>query len=424
MMVMIQQFLAENLWLIGEMSPYLLLGFFFAGLLHAFVPRKMVARHLGGETVGSAIRASVIGVPLPLCSCGVVPTGIGLRKRGASRAAVVSFLISTPQTGLDSIVATYGFLGWVFAIFRPVAAFVSGIVGGVATLLLKAPNANEDAWLKYHVEAEDALEKEQEARSVPQKFYHGMRYAFTELLGDIALWLVIGVALAALISMAVPDDFFAQNLHNEFLQMMVMMAFGIPLYVCSTASIPIAAVLMGKGITAGAAFVFLMTGPATNAATMLIIGRAMGWRVLALYLASIAVLAVGFGWALDGIMGLTGTTLPALMLHEHDMLPVWITWGSAGVLTFFLALHFLEVWEIRLKGMFRMATTDKGMDLTVDGMNCSHCVRTVTDSLKNVPGVDSVVVTLERGRAHVEGHNLDRTALEKAVTDVGYKIKS
>jgi uncharacterized membrane protein YraQ (UPF0718 family)/copper chaperone CopZ len=423
MLELIGQFLKENLWLIGEMSPYLVLGFFFAGLLNAFVPRKMVARHLGGETIGSAIRAAVIGVPLPLCSCGVVPTAIGLRKRGASRAAVVSFLISTPQTGLDSIFATYGFLGWVFAIFRPVAAFVSGIVGGVSTLLLGKPDADEEALMRYHIQAEDALEKENSHRTFFEKFYGGMRYAFTELLGDIALWLVVGVALAALISMIVPDDFFAENLHNEFLQMLVMMAFGIPLYVCSTASIPIAAVLMTKGISAGAAFVFLMTGPATNAATLLIIGRAMGWKVLALYLSAISILALAFGWGLDLVIAQIGMPMNEMIMHQHEMLPGWITWSTAGFLSFFLAMHFLQVWELRIKGRFFMKTSDKGIDLIVEGMNCSHCVKTVTESLKNVPGVEAVNVTLEGGLAHVEGENLDRAALEKAVTGVGYKIK-
>lgn len=148
-LAMVSQFLLEMLRLLGEMAPYLMLGFIFAGLLHVFVPRQTVARHLGGNTARSVVKAAVLGVPMPLCSCGVVPTAMGLRKRGASPAAVVSFLISTPQTGLDSIFATYGFLGWLFAIFRPVAAFVSGIAGGIATLLLKHNGEDETRWAKY-----------------------------------------------------------------------------------------------------------------------------------------------------------------------------------------------------------------------------------------------------------------------------------
>jgi uncharacterized protein len=421
MLEILRQFLIENLWLVGQMAPYLTLGFVFAGLLHAFVPRKTVAKHLGKESVGAAFKASLIGVPIPLCSCGVVPTGIGLRKRGASRAAVVSFLISTPQTGVDSIAATYGFFGWIFAIFRPLAAFVSGIVGGIATLLLKRDETDDEHWLKYHIRTEDALEAETTSQNVLQKFMLGMRFAFMELLGDISLWLVLGIAIAAVISMVIPDDFFADSLSNPFLQKLVMMAIGIPLYVCSTASIPIAAVLMTKGITAGSAFVFLMTGPATNAATMLIIYRVMGWRILALYLGSIALLALGFGAGLDLFLAQTGFTVDSAMHHEH-MLPTVITWGSAGLLTFFVVLHFMNGLERRITTR-RTMTGVNGLDFIVEGMTCSHCVRTVTDTLKNVRGVHKVNVILEGGHTHVEGENLNRDTLVEAVRSAGYGVQ-
>ncbi|MDD5087644.1 MAG: SO_0444 family Cu/Zn efflux transporter [bacterium] len=421
MMDLLRQFLLENLWLIGQMAPYLTLGFAIAGLLHASVPRTIVAEYLGRESAGSAWRAALIGVPLPLCSCGVVPTAIGLRKRGASRAATVSFLISTPQTGVDSILATFGFFGWAFAIFRPVAAFVSGLVGGVATLFLKKNAAQDEHWLKYHVAAEDELAQATAALPLPKKLRNGMRFAFIELLGDIALWLVLGLAAAALISMAIPDDFLASRIPPGIAQMLVMMAFGIPLYVCSTASIPIAAVLMAKGISAGAAFVFLMTGPATNAATMLIIARVMGWRVLATYLGSIALLALGFGLGLDWLTAHIGLSVATPMVHHH-MLPDWITWGSAGLLTFFIARHFMDRID---KRFFRRKTvSEQAVELLIEGMTCSHCVKTVSDALKQVPGVTKADVNLATGRAQVEGKNLDRDALKKAVESVGYRIKS
>ena len=422
MPTLIERFLLENLFLLGQMAPYLTLGFIFAGLLHAFVPKRAVVRHLGGETVGSAVKAAVIGVPMPLCSCGVVPTAIGLRKRGASRAAVVSFLVSTPQTGVDSIAATYGFFGWAMAVFRPVAAFVSGIAAGVATLLLKRNASDDEHWLRYHIRTEDALEAEGNGASIFIRFARGMRFAFVELLGDISLWLVVGIALAAAISLVIPDDFFADRLPGGIVQKLVMMIFGIPLYVCSTASIPIAAVLMTKGVSAGAAFVFLMTGPATNAATMLIIGRVMGRRVLTVYLLSIALLALGFGAALDFLTARFGLTIESAAAHEH-MLPDWITWGAAGLLTFFIALHFVEWLDRRFLRRGTMAGEEKGMELFVEGMTCSHCVRTVTDALKNVPGVTHAEVTLATGRARVTGESLSRESLKKAVEQVGYRIK-
>lgn len=424
-MEQIAAFFIEFVLILGEMAPYLTLGFVLAGLLHAFVPRGVVTRHLGRESVGSAVKAAVVGVPMPLCSCGVIPTGIGLLKRGASRAAVVSFLISTPQTGVDSIAVTYGFFGWLFAIFRPLAAFVSGIVGGIATLLIRQPAAEDQHWLDYHVKGEDALEADGQPRGFVSRFKGGMKFAFGDLLGDIAEWLLLGLAVAALISMVVPDDFFAGRSGSGLVTKLIMMVFGIPLYVCSTASVPIAAVLMSKGVSAGAAFVFLMTGPATNAATMLIIGRVLGKRVLGLYLGSIAVLALGFGIGLDALLATTGLSIDSGMTHMHGG-GFWnqlIMWGTAGLLTFFITLHLYN--KLVHKLMFNPFAPKHPHDiaLTVDGMHCSHCVRTVTETLKHVPGVESVKVTLETGRAQISGRDIDRVALVQAIGGVGYSVR-
>ncbi|HEY3295121.1 MAG TPA: SO_0444 family Cu/Zn efflux transporter [bacterium] len=424
MMDLIWRFLSEMLTLLGEMAPYLTLGFIFAGLLHVFVPKNAVARHLGGETAGSAVRGALMGIPLPLCSCGTVPTAMGLRKRGASRASVVSFLISTPQTGLDAILATYGFFGWLFAIFRPVAAFISGVLGGIATrLFTRGSAAEDDHWMTYHVRAEDALE-ENGGRSIGQRLAGGMNFAFRELLGDIALWLVVGLAVAAAMALIVPDDFFARKVQGELPQMLMMIALSVPLYVCSTGSIPIAAVLIAKGISPGAAFVFLMCGPASNAGTLVIIGRVMGGRVLSLYLGSITITAVAMGFILNGVIAQTGWAVAAPMTHDHSMLPAWLTYGTSLLLAALMVWHFVEWFRIKFSGRNIMTSNGKGFDLTVEGMNCSHCVRTVTETLKSVPGVNVVNVTLENGLAHVEGENLDRATLANAVTGVGYKVKS
>jgi uncharacterized membrane protein YraQ (UPF0718 family)/copper chaperone CopZ len=408
------------------MAPYLVLGFVLAGILHAFVPRAVVARHLGGESMLSAVKAAIVGVPLPLCSCGVVPTGIGLLKRGASRAATVSFLISTPQTGVDSIAVTYGFFGWMFAIFRPLAAFLSGILGGFATLLLKPQTADQEHWLTYHVKGEDALEQAGAAQPFSEKMKSGFRFAFYDLLGDISNWLLVGLAVATLIGMFVPEDFFAGRLGHGVGAMLIMMAFGIPLYVCSTASIPIAAMLMAKGLSAGAAFVFLMTGPATNAATILIIGRVMGWRVLWLYLGSIALLALGFGLGLDALLAVTGwQVIPKLADHLHggSLLMVIITWACAGLLTYFVTLHS---YNKLLRRFARGTSSHNTMDtikLDITGMNCSHCVRAVNNALKEVNGVTQVEVTLADNSAVVHGDGLDRELLAKAVAAAGYEVK-
>lgn len=402
-----------------EMAPYLMLGFALAGVLHAFVPRKAVGRHLGGENLISAFKAAVLGVPMPLCSCGVIPTGVGLRKRGASRAATVSFLISTPQTGVDSILVTYGFFGWALAIFRPIAAFISGVLGGLAVILVK-PGAREDEWMKHHMHSEDALAEADAKKSARQKLGDAYHFAFKELLGDIAFWLVIGILVAGVISAVIPDDFFAENLGSGIGAMLVMMLFGLPLYVCSTASVPIAAVLMTKGISAGAAFVFLMTGPATNAATMIVIARALGSKVLAVYLTAIAGFALLFGLGLDYLLANTALTIN-MPHHLHEHVATWWQYAAAAVLGYFLVRHFY----FKLKRRFGAAPQAMANELQLDieGMNCSHCVKNVKDSLERVTGVTACEVSLDKGTAVVKGDNMDREALAAAVEGAGYKVK-
>lgn len=416
---MIQDYFKDTWALYLEMAPYLLLGFSLAGVLHAFVPRKAVGRHLGGENLISSFKAAVLGVPMPLCSCGVIPTGVGLRKRGASRAATVSFLISTPQTGVDSILVTYGFFGWAMAIFRPIAAFISGVLGGVAVMLVK-PGAREEEWMKHHLHSEDALAEADARRSLTDKLRMGYRFAFKELLGDIAFWLVIGILVAGVISTVVPDDFFAGNLGHGIGAMFVMMAFGLPLYVCSTASVPIAAVLMSKGISAGAAFVFLMTGPATNAATMLVIARALGGKVLGVYLASIAGFALLFGLGLDYLLANTAlsVTMPE-HLHEHG--PAWWQLASAAALGYFILRYYFFKLQRRF-GAAPIAMSNEHQ-LLIEGMNCSHCVKNVKDSLEKVAGVTACEVNLEKGTATVQADNVERATLAAAVEGAGYRVK-
>lgn len=416
---MITDYFGETWLLYLEMAPYLLLGFTLAGVLHAFVPRKSVGKHLGGENLISSFKAAVLGVPMPLCSCGVIPTGVGLRKRGASRAATVSFLISTPQTGVDSILVTYGFFGWALAIFRPLAAFISGVLGGLAVMLVK-PGAREEEWMKHHLHSDDALAEAEAQKSTSEKLRDSYHFAFKELLGDIAFWLIIGILVAGAISLAVPDDFFAGSLGNGIGAMLIMMLFGLPLYVCSTASVPIAAVLMTKGISAGAAFVFLMVGPATNAATMLVIARALGSKVLGVYLAAIAGFALLFGLGLDFLLANTPLTV-TLPHHLHEHGTAWWQLGSGLLLGYFLLRHFY--YKLRRRWGAAPVTMSDKLHLQIEGMNCSHCVKNVKDSLEKVAGVTSAEVNLDAGTATVDGDKLDRAQLAAAVESAGYKVK-
>ncbi|MEN8158072.1 MAG: permease, partial [Bacteroidota bacterium] len=336
-MELIKSYGGELVRLVNEMSPYLLLGFFFAGVLRVVFPRHIINRAMGQRNFRSVLNASLLGVPMPLCSCGVLPTGIGFYKNGASRGSTISFLISTPQTGVDSIIATYAMLGLPLAVIRPVVALVTGVFGG---LLGNRVEKREPADSTGH-----EVEEELPERSVKELF----RYGFIELLQDISKWLIIGMLVAALLSVLIPADFFTQSISNEYLAMLIMLMASVPLYICATGSIPIAAVLLMKGLSPGAALVLLMAGPATNFATMAVIGNALGRRSLWVYLVSIVGGALLFGTLInefvprEWIMGAIPSGIQET-LHEHS--GHWFQWIASGALVLLLingyVLKFVE----------------------------------------------------------------------------------
>ena len=306
------------------MAPYLLFGFCMAGVLSVLISPSTVEPHLGGTRAGSVIRASLFGVPLPLCSCSVIPVTISLRRHGAGRGATMAFLLSTPQTGVDSIMVTYALLGPVLAVFRPLAAFLTGIVGGLAANFLHHNTSEAE-------EEETASEKSCCCASAPR---HGpVRRAFTHgfitLPGDIGKSMLAGVIIAAAISTFIPEDLLAEHLGGGILSLLAMMLFGIPVYVCATASVPIAAALIAKGVSPGAALVFLMTGPATNAAGIAAVWKTMGSRTAVVYLATTALAALMAGLVLDQFLIASGTVLECT--HGPAM-PGWLHTGLALVL--------------------------------------------------------------------------------------------
>jgi uncharacterized membrane protein YraQ (UPF0718 family) len=276
---------------IAEMSPYLLFGFLMAGVLSVLVSRAFVARHLGGRGFWPVIKASLFGVPLPLCSCSVIPVSMSLYQRGASRGATTAFLLSTPQTGVDSLFVTYSLLGPFMALYRPVVAFITGVLGGGLAAVLDTGDSAPD----------------REARSpgcccageTSTSWRAGWQHAFVTLPRDIGKPLLLGLVIAATLSVAVPENFFADTLGTGLGAMLVMMVLGIPLYVCATASVPVAAALILKGVTPGAALVFLVTGPATNAAGLAILWRTLGRRTALVYLGTVAVCALAGGLLFD-----------------------------------------------------------------------------------------------------------------------------
>lgn len=397
-----------------EMSPYLLFGFFMAGLLSVFVKPQFVERQLGGKGTLQVVKAAVFGVPLPLCSCGVIPVAASLRRHGASSAATTSFLISTPQTGVDSIMATLSLLGPVFAIFRPVAAFLSGLLGGV--LVGAFGDKKGEAEAPRPVCTAECCSGEKSGKN---PLWRALEYGFVTLPRDLAKALIVGIAIAAAISAIVPGNYLSAVLGGGIVSMLVMMAVGIPIYVCATASVPIAAALVAKGASPGAALVFLMTGPATNAATVTTVWKTMGKRVAAIYLVTVAFSAAVFGLLLDSLFDERGE---ALVSHAHSMIPGWL--ASAAAIALVIVLVAAMFKPSRVGDAPEKPAGAERLLLSIEGMSCSHCAEAVLRALESSPGVLSASVDLKSGRAIVAGSGIDEKSVSEAIEALGYRVSS
>ena len=432
----IKLFFAEAVSLFIEMAPYILLGVGIAGLLHIILSKDFVAKHIGGNNISSVFKAALFGVPLPLCSCGVVPTAVYLKNSGASKASVTSFLISTPQTGIDSISATWGMLGPVFAVFKAIAALIIGMAGGITDYVLdrrttgKEPAVNRKP-AKSPVETADI----ERYPGITGKFKEMFNYAFFELLDDIAVNFIIGLAIAAVISIAIPDDFFAGSfLSNPLVSMVLMVIIGIPMYICSTSSIPVAVALIAKGVSPGAAYVFLVAGPATNAASLAIISKALGKKTTFRYLATIISGSLIFGFAMDLIYRNLGISPfgAAMQNHHAEEAPgVFIT----AVSVFFLVmLIILFARRLKAKLTGNKQTCECGENghcdskaespatkINIEGMSCSHCTANVKKALSTVKGIQSINVSLEGKFAEIEG-DFKREDAEAAISGAGYTV--
>lgn len=406
---MLAQYLIELWRILLDLSAALLLGLVLAGILRVFLPQGLVQAHLSQASLGSVIRAALIGVPMPLCSCGVVPTAIGLRNQGASNGATTSFLISTPQTGVDSVLVSASFLGWPFALFKLAAAFVTGVFGGWLVNRFSEPkpqvgtsNEQGEHWMaaRYRVGAV-------------------LRYALFDLLAAIDLWLIGGVLIAAVISTAVPPDYFQELAWAQGMAgMLLVLAVALPLYVCTTGSVPIAASLIAAGMPAGSALVFLMAGPATNVATIGAVYRVLGIRVLSLYLGTVIVASIGLGMSFDFVLGDVSSTI-----HLHSHTAHWWETGAALLLVALLTFLLSRRLYNRIHS-FRKIHKANDMDLTlkVEGMTCQHCVANVRKALEEVEQVQEAVPDLASGLVTVTGDELDRDALAVVVTKAGYKV--
>ena len=318
-----------ELWsVLNDMSFYLIMGFVVAGFLHIMIRPETVVRHLGGRGFLQVFKAVVFGIPLPLCSCGTLPVAMTLRKSGASKGATSAFLTSTPQTGVDSIFLTFSLLGPVFALIRPLAAFLSGMATG---LLVDRFDGDKDPVPSVAEECQECKAAEDKDNVIARAF----KYAFITLPQDIAVPLTAGLLVSALISTLLPGNILAEILGIGIFSMIVMMLVGMPMYVCASAAVPVAAAMMAKGITPGAALVFLMTAPATNAAVITVIRKTFGWRSTLIYLASIGLTSLACGLIVDAFF----VTVVTKGVHAcHDAVPGLLANISVFVLAGILIL--------------------------------------------------------------------------------------
>lgn len=404
--------LREILFFFNEIAIYLLFGFVVAGVLHVLFPESIIRRHLGRNSFLSVIKSTLFGIPLPLCSCGVVPMAASLKNSGASKGATISFLISTPQIGADSFMITYSLMGWVFALFRIVASLITALAAGIMVNLLGRKDPDQTA--------EPVLNGNQ-AGSYQARLRTIVGYVEYDLLGSIANALLLGMVLAGVIAALIPDGFFERYLGNNFLSMLLMLVVGIPLYVCAAASTPIAASLIMKGISPGAALVFLLTGPATNAITITTVLKVLGKKSTAVYLLAIALVSLALGYLLNVLTAYFGFQ-NIMALHSQGMLPAWLKIGGSVILAVMIGWYYLKV-KVLDKTRGDETMEDKRISLTVQGMTCMHCAGTVKKAVESVAGTSDVDVLLDEKTVKFEiedADNIDR--VKQVIERAGYSL--
>ncbi len=377
-----------------ELAPWLLAGALAAGLLHVVLPEGFVHRQLSGRW--GVVKAVLLGVPLPLCSCGVIPAGIGLKRDGASDGASVAFLVATPQTGVDSVLVSAGFLGWPFALFKVAAAVVTGVAAG---------------WLTDAVSEGHGVVEAAETSHAHGPWWRQVLEQADDVLQSIWRWLVVGVLVSATLTVMVPAGALADTvLGAGVFAGFAVLAVSLPLYVCATASVPVAASLLHAGLPPSAALVFLMAGPASNVATMGAVHRAFGGRVLGVYLATVAVGSLGLGMLFDAVLPATVT----MGAHSHgawwaDLLAL----GLVGLMARYAVSEVRAAWAPAVDG------SAASVDIPVGGMTCQGCARKVGDAVRGVDGVSAAEVSLEAGHVTIQGA-ADLETVRAAIRQAGF----
>jgi uncharacterized membrane protein YraQ (UPF0718 family) len=338
-MEILSKLVVESWHLLLDASVYVIFGLLVAGLLKVFLSPAAVARHFGQGKVGSVFKAAFLGIPIPLCSCGVLPAAVSFKKQGANNGAVTAFMISTPESGVDSIAITYALLDPIMTVARPVAAFVAAVAAGLAENLFGREKAKSPVIPDLSCTIDACCDGQgcppeihAHHHSFIQKLVAGLKYALTDVWDDMAGWFLVGLLLAGLITALVPEELMVLYLGGGIGSMLIMLALGIPLYICATASTPIAAALILKGVSPGAALVFLLAGPATNVTSLTVLFGVLGKRATVIYLSAIAIFAVAFGLLVDLVYSWFALSPVAMVGQAAELVPVWAQTAGAIIL--------------------------------------------------------------------------------------------
>ncbi len=421
---MLTSFLS-TLWQITlELAPYLLAGFMAAGLIHSFLPATFVIKHLGASGIKGIVKAALIAVPMPLCSCSVIPVATALRKNGASNAATTAFLIATPQTGIDNILVVYAFLGLPFAIMSPIFTFFSGVIGGLMVSIF-GENKIEEAKTNDSLIVEE--NEERTTIGFLPRIKSAVKYGFNTVPSDLAGSLILGIVISAILQVMVPDNFFENVTKNLFLQKLIMLAASIPVYVCSSGSVPIAATLIAKGISPGAALVFLMAGPASNAATITTMSKALGWRNMVIYLIAIAFSAIFFGTVLDEFFNSFSFLVRDLtkVTHLHSEGTSVLFYLMAILLIGLLGYHFFLPYVSKFLLLWHKFTksSSKRYKIEIQGMQCVECSKKIRKALMKINGIHIVAIDYQKGYAIISSEFFSEELVKQTIERAGYSVK-
>ncbi|MBQ3554675.1 MAG: permease [Bacteroidales bacterium] len=417
----------EIINLINEMSPYLLLGFLLAGIMKAFIPDTLYKRYLSNSNFKSVLNSMLIGIPLPLCSCGVLPTAMGLYKQGASKGATTTFLIATPQTGIDSIIATFSLMGLPFTILRVFAAIITSVIGGIMVNIFD----KED---RVIIDKDNGTTSHKERLSFKGKIVTTLKFAYIEMMQDIGKWLMIGLLVAGAITVFVPESFFALFADNTLLNILFVLLFAIPMYLCATGSIPIAVALMLKGLSPGTALVLLMAGPAINFASILILNKFLGKKTLIIYLTSIILGSITFALIVDNLFPREWFTSH---LNEIKECCTTSTTIFNIVCTIVLLLLLINAFILKYFVKQKCSCTDQTctchksineesklyQKIIIEGMKCNHCKANAERAIMSVKGVSKVTIDIVSGEAMIYG-NFNINEIISSIEGLGFKVKN